>query len=90
MSTLTAALVVKRTPSVDAERVTVADHHHSRPGGTRQLRSLWACATFRPMPLDRLQDSLVAHPQAAADRGVAESKLVKDNGSRRDALVGRW
>ena len=90
MNNLTAALVVKRTPSADAEQVTAADHHHGRRWGTGQQGSLWVRATFRPMPLDRLQDSLVAHPQAATDRGVAEPKLVKDNSSRRDALVGRW
>ncbi|MHB1576738.1 MAG: hypothetical protein ACYCX9_09550 [Candidatus Dormibacteria bacterium] len=41
------------------------------------------------MPVDRLRDGLIAHPQAPTDRGIAEPKLVEDEGSRRDTLIRR-
>ena len=57
------------------------DSGRSGPSGTRPR--------LFQAPLDRLRDGLIAHPQAPTDRGVAEPKLVEDNGSRRNTLVGR-
>ena len=60
-----------------------------RPGQVSQGRS--GPSGTRPRlfhaHLDRLRDGLIAHPQAATDRGVAEPKLVEGEGHRRRA---RW
>ena len=62
----------------------VLDRESGAAGGTRsQPRQV-------RVPMDRLRDGFVADPKVLPDRCPADTKLPEDNGSRRDALVGRW
>ena len=70
MNDLTAALVVKRTPSADAEQVTAADHHHGGRGARASRAHSVAAQRSAPCHLIAFRTVLSLTPKR---RPIAES-----------------